>query len=92
MAHFVVGYTNLLKAGKSHRAGPAIQEFKTASELLNANPQMQGQALYFLGYAYEDVYPANHHAAAEALTRAASLNNPMQAQARDLLAKVRAAR
>ena len=92
MAHFVVGYTNLLKAGKSHRAAPAIQEFKTASELLSANPQMQGQALYFLGYAYEDVYPANHHAAAEALTRAASLNNPMQAQARDLLAKVRAAR
>jgi tetratricopeptide (TPR) repeat protein len=92
MAHLVLGYTNLLKAGKSHRAGPAIQEFKLASDLLASNPQLQGQALYFLGYSYEDIYPANHHAATEALTRAASLNSPMQAQARDLLAKVRAAK
>jgi hypothetical protein len=91
MAHLVLGYTHLLKAGKTHRAGPAVQELKTAAELLSTNPQLQGQALYFLGYAYEQNYPANHQAAAQALTRSIALNSPMQAQARDLLGKVRAA-
>jgi tetratricopeptide (TPR) repeat protein len=92
MAHLALGYTNLLKAGKTHRAAAAIQDFKTASEMLSANPQMQAQALYFLGYAYEQNYPANHHAAAEALSRASALDSPIQAQARDLLTKVKAAR
>jgi tetratricopeptide (TPR) repeat protein len=91
MAHLVLGYTNLLKAGKTHRAGPAVQELKTSADLLSTNPQLQGQALYFLGYAYEQNYPANHQAAAQALTRSVALNSPMQAQARELLSKVRAA-
>jgi tetratricopeptide (TPR) repeat protein len=92
MAHLVLGYANLLKAGKTHRAAPAIQELRTASDLLAANPQLQGQALYFLGYAYEENYPANHSSAAQALTRSAALNSPMQTQARELLTKVKAAR
>jgi tetratricopeptide (TPR) repeat protein len=92
MAHLVLGYANLLKAGKTHRAGPAVTDLKAASELLSANPQLQGQAYYFLGYAYEENYPANHRAAADALTRSAALNSPMQAQARELLTKVKAAR
>ncbi len=91
MAHLTLGYVNLVKAGKTHRVASAIQEFKTAAGLLGANPELLGQDLYFLGYAYEDSYPANHRAAADALARASSVASSMQGAARELLAKVKKA-
>ena len=91
MAHLTLGYLTFSKGAKTHKVAPAIQELKTAIELLDANPQLQGQALFYLGYAYEEMYPADHQSAIQALTRAASLQSPWQGQAKDLLAKVRRA-
>jgi hypothetical protein len=62
-----------------------------AGDLLEGNPALQGQAYYYLGYAYESGYPTNHRGAMDALTKAADLPGPLQSQARDLLAKVKAA-
>ena len=92
MAHVTLGYVYFQKEAKAHKVEPAISELKTAAELLGGNPQLRGQALYYLGYAYEVQAPANHHAAAEALTQAAAIQSPWQAQARDLLTKVKNAK
>jgi tetratricopeptide (TPR) repeat protein len=91
MANLTLGYTALIRAEKSGKLIPAINELKLASTLLEGNPALQGQALYFLAYAYERGYPPNHRGAMEALEKAVTLPGPMQGQARDLLAKVRAA-
>lgn len=88
LAHTTLGYIAFLKAGKTRKVAPAIQEFKTAVDLLGANPELQGKALYFLGSAYEFEYPPNHKAAADALGRVAG---PWQGQAQGLLAKVKKA-
>jgi tetratricopeptide (TPR) repeat protein len=90
-AHLTLGYIAFQKAGKTRKVAPAIQEFKTAVDLLNGNPELQGKALYFLGSAYEFVYPPNHKAALDALTRAAGLQSGFQGEARNLLAKVKQA-
>lgn len=92
MAHLTLGYAAFVRAQKSGRLAPAIEEFKTAASLLDDNPALQGQTLYYLAYAYEVGYPPNHRAATEALNKAIALPGPFQAQARTLLAKVRAAR
>jgi len=92
MAHTTLGYISFLKGAGTHKVGPAIQEFKTAITLLNGNPELQGKALYFLGYAYEVLYPPNHSEATDALTQASALPSGFQAQARDLLAKVKKAK
>lgn len=92
MAHLTLGYAQLMKAEKTTKLAPAIDELKTASSLLEGNPALQGQALYYLAFAYERGYPANHRAAAEALNKAIALPGPFQAQARTLLAKVKTAR
>lgn len=92
MAHLTLGYANLVRAQKTSKLVPAIDEFKTASSLLDGNPALQGQALFYLANAYEMGYPANHPAAAAALNKAVNLPGPFQAQARALLAKVRVAR
>ena len=93
-----LGFAHLTLAGiafqrgiKTKKVGPAIQEFKTAIDLLNANPELQGRALFYLGWAYEAGTPANHKGAIEALTRAVSLATSWQAQAQDLLGKVKKA-
>jgi tetratricopeptide (TPR) repeat protein len=93
MAHLSLGYVNFTRAAtsKSKKLGPAIDELKTAADLLGANPELQGQALYYLAYAYESGYPANHHGAIEALTRASSLQSSWKPQADELLAKVKKA-
>jgi hypothetical protein len=52
---------------------------------------LQGQALYYLGYAYESGAPVNHKGAIEALDKAASLQSSWKAPADDLLAKVKKA-
>jgi hypothetical protein len=92
MAHLTLGYIDFQKAGKTRRVAPAIQEFKTAIDLLGGNPALQGAALFYLGSAYEFEYPPNHKSAAEALQRAVGIQSPWQGQARDLLAKVKTAR
>ncbi len=91
LAHLTLGYVDFLESPRTHRIVPAIDQFKTAANLLNGNPDYQAQALFYLGNAYEFAYPPNHRAAAEALERAASLQTPWQGRARELLAKVRAA-
>ena len=60
MAHLSLGYVNFTRSAKTKKLQSAIEELKTAAGLLAANPELQGQALYYLGYAYESGYPANH--------------------------------
>jgi tetratricopeptide (TPR) repeat protein len=91
MAHLTLGYAAFVKAQKTKKLSPAIDELKTAVTLLDANPALQGQALYYLAYAYESGYPANHRGAIDALTKAQALSGPFQNQAHDLLVKVKAA-
>jgi tetratricopeptide (TPR) repeat protein len=91
IANLTLGYAALARAERTTRLAPAIEELKTASNLLEGNPALQGQALYYLAFAYERGYPANHRAALEALNKAVTLPGPFQDQARGLLAKVRAA-
>ena len=89
MAHLTLGYIDFQKAGKTRKVGTAIQELKTAGQLLGGNPALQGAELFYLGSAYEYQYPPSHRLAAEALTRASSVQSPWQGQARELLAKVK---
>jgi len=91
LAHLTQGYVAYQRAAKTKRFAPAIQEFKTAVDLLGSNPEYQGKALYFLGYAYEAEYPPNHRLAIDALTRASALQSTFAAPSRDLLAKVKKA-
>jgi tetratricopeptide (TPR) repeat protein len=92
MAHVTLGYAYFQRGAKTHKVEPAIGEFKTAADLLAGNPPLRGQALFYLGYAYEVLTPPNHHAAGEALTQAAAIQSPWQSQARDLLVKVQKAK
>ena len=91
LAHFTLGIVQFTKASKNRRVGPAIDSLKTAAELLSANPALQGGALYYLGSAYEFLYPPNHHLADDALGRSASIQGAWQKPAQDLLAKVKKA-
>jgi hypothetical protein len=91
LAHATLGYVQLTEESASHHVAPAIAEFKTAIDLLDANPLIQARTLYFLGYAYEVLYPPNHRLAADALTKCAAMDTPMKTQAEDLLAKVKSA-
>ena len=93
MAHLSLGYATFMRAAasKSKKMGPTIDELKTAADLLAANPQLQAQALFFLGNAYEYNAPANHKAAIEALSKAVSLESTWKPQAEDLLGKVKKA-
>jgi tetratricopeptide (TPR) repeat protein len=90
MAHLTLGLVAMVRLSKTKKLGPAIDELKTAADLLDANPPLQGQALYYLAYAYESEYPANHRGAIEALSKAETLPGPFQSQSHDLLTKVRA--
>ncbi len=91
MASLVVGYAALMKAQRTTKLAPIIADLKDAGELLEGNPTLQGQALYYLAFAYEKQYPANHQAAMAALDKAVTLPGPFQSQSQALLAKVRAA-
>jgi tetratricopeptide (TPR) repeat protein len=91
LAHATLGYVAFLRGSKTHRVAPAIQEFKTAVDLLGGNPAYQGRTLFYLGWAYEVLVPANHKLSAEALTRAAAISSPWQGQATELLGKVKKA-
>jgi tetratricopeptide (TPR) repeat protein len=91
LAHATLGYVAFVRGSKTHRVAPAIQEFKTAVDLLGGNPMYQGRTLFYLGWAYEVNTPASHRLAAEALTRAAAISSPWQGQATELLGKVKKA-
>ncbi|MGO8814880.1 MAG: hypothetical protein ACLQVG_09530 [Terriglobia bacterium] len=91
IAHLVLGYAALMKAGRATKFGPITDELNNSSKLLDGNPGLQGQALYYLAFAYEKEYPANHPAAAAALSKAVTLPGPFQGQSQALLAKVKAA-
>jgi len=93
MAHLSLGYVEFTRAAtsKSKKLGPAIEDLKTAADLLDANPELQAQSLYYLGYAYESGYPANHRGAIEVLSKAAALQSSWKSQADDLLGKVKKA-
>ncbi len=91
MARLVLGYSAYVKAEKTKKVGPAIDDLKAAAELLPGNPVLQAQALYLLGNAYEFQYPPNHKLAIEALTRAAGITSPWQGESQKLLANVKRA-
>ena len=91
IAHLTLGYAALVRAEKSGKLVPAIGELKVASNLLDGSPALQGQALYYLAFAYERGYPANHRGAMDALMKAVTLPGPFQGQSQALLAKVKAA-
>lgn len=91
VAHATLGYVAFVRGSNAHRVAPAIQEFKTAIDLLASNPALQGRILYYLGFANERLSPANHKGAIDALTRAAALPSPWQGAAQELLEKVKKA-
>ena len=91
MAHLTLGFLDLSKTGASHRTAGAIKELRQAADLLKANPELQGEAYYFLGYSYEAYYPPRHQEAEDALKQAEGIQNSMQGKARELLAKIRQA-
>jgi hypothetical protein len=91
IAHLVLGYAALMKAGRTTKFGPITDELKNSSDLLEGNAGLQGQALYYLAFACEKQYPANHQAAIVALNKAVTLPGPFQGQSQALLAKVKAA-
>ena len=91
LAHLTLGYVGFLRNEKTRKVAPAIAEFKAAADLLAANPELQGKALYFLGSAYEFQYPPNHKLAIDALSRGASVQSGFRGASQDLLAKVKKA-
>ena len=85
VAHSTLGYAYL----KQDKPTAAVPELKTAVSLLQDDPQAQQAALFRLGYAY-----AKQNRKAEsvaALQKAAAMDGPYQALARDMLSKVNAA-
>jgi tetratricopeptide (TPR) repeat protein len=91
IAHLMLGYAALARAPKTGKLVPAIDELKVAGNMLEGNPALQGQALFYLANAYELGSPPNHRGAMEALNKAVTLPGPFQGQSQALLAKVRAA-
>ena len=87
IAHLVLGYAALMKAGRTTKFGPITDELKNSSDLLAGNAGLQGQALYYLAFAYEKQYPANHQAASVALEQgrnlAGSLPGPVPSPPRE---------
>jgi len=85
LAHVTLGRAEL----NQDKLIAAVAELKTASTLLQDDPQDQQQALFYLGYAYAK---QNHKADAVAsLQRAAAINGPYATPAKDMLAKINAA-
>jgi tetratricopeptide (TPR) repeat protein len=82
VAHSTIGYAYL----KQEKLTPAIAEFKTAVNLLQSDPQAEQAALFRLGYAYAK---SNRRAdSIAALQKAATIDGPYQAPAKEMLAKV----
>jgi tetratricopeptide (TPR) repeat protein len=82
VAHSIAGYA-YLNQGK---LVPAVSELKTAVSLLPGDPKAEQEALFRLGYAYAK---QNRRAdSMAALQKAAAIDGPYQAPAKEMLAKV----
>jgi len=82
VAHSTLGYTYL----RQEKYTPAVAELKTAVAMLQDDPQAEQAALFRLGYAYAK---QNRRAdSIAALQKAAAIEGPYRAQARDMLGKV----
>ncbi|MGZ4815229.1 MAG: tetratricopeptide repeat protein [Terriglobales bacterium] len=85
-AHQILGYTLL----REEKSAAAIAELKTASTMLKADLAKYSVTLYRLGYAYaKDKQNAN---AKIVLAECVTVDGPFKEAAKDLLAKVNAAR
>ena len=85
-AHQILGYTLL----REEKTTAAIAELKTASTMLKADPAKYSITLYRLGFAYaKDKQNAN---AKLVLSECVTVDGPFKDAAKDLLAKVSAAR
>jgi tetratricopeptide (TPR) repeat protein len=85
-AHQILGYTLL----REEKTPAAIAELKSASSMLKSDPAKYSITLYRLGFAYaKDKQNAN---AKQVLTEAATVDGPFKEAAKELLAKVSAAR
>lgn len=82
VAHSIAGYAYL----KEDKLASAVPELKTAVSLLPADPKAEQEALFRLGYAYAK---QNRRAdSMAALQKAAAIDGPYQAPAKEMLAKV----
>jgi cytochrome c-type biogenesis protein CcmH/NrfG len=85
LAHVTLGRAEL----NQEKLVPAVTDLKAAVTLLQDDPADQQQALFYLGYAYAK---QNHKADALAsLQKAAAIDGPYAAPAKDMLAKINAA-
>jgi len=82
VAHSTLGYVYL----KQDKLAAAVPEFKTAVGLLQDDPQAEQAALFRLGYAYAKRNEKSD--AVAALQKAAAIDGPFQAPAKEMLAKV----
>ena len=82
VAHSTIGYAYL----KQDKLTQAVAELKTAVGLLQSDPQAEQAALFRLGYAYAK---QNRRAdSVAALQKAAAIDGPYQAPAKEMLGKV----
>jgi tetratricopeptide (TPR) repeat protein len=82
VAHSTIGYAYL----KEDKLTPAVAELKTATSMLQDDPQAEQAALFRLGYAYAK---QNRRAdSVAALQKAAAIDGPYQAPAKEMLGKV----
>lgn len=86
VAHSALGYVLL----RQEKYAAAIPELRAAVTILRDSPQDLQEALFRLGFAYVKTERAAD--ATQALTQASGIPGPYQEMARDLLAKVKAAR
>lgn len=86
LAHIMLGRAEL----NQEKLVPAVADLKAAVALLQDDAPDQQQALYYLGYAYAK---QNHRADAVAtLQKAAAIEGPYQGPAKEMLAKISAAK
>jgi tetratricopeptide (TPR) repeat protein len=86
VAHSVLGRVLLQES----KFPAAAAELKTANALLQDSPEDLAGVWYYLGFAYAKMERAAD--AISALTQAGNIQGPYQQPARDLLAKIKAAR
>jgi tetratricopeptide (TPR) repeat protein len=84
VAHSTLGYAYL----KEEKLAAAVPELKTAVSMLEDDPQAEQAALFRLGYAYAKQNRRGDSVAA--LQKAAAIDGPYQAPAKQMLAKVSA--
>jgi len=85
-AHQILGYTLL----RQEKTAAAITELKTASTMLKSDPAKYSITLYRLGFAYAK--DKQNAAAKQVLTECVAVDGPFKDAARELLAKVNAAK